>query len=181
MKALAHQLEAAVHTLESGGEGDLRGSVEQLLPLLRTLASVASAIDQERAEREALQDQLMAQRELIQMLGCPILRVRSDVLCVPLIGPYDIDRSTQLCEAVLRAVASTRARLIVVDLTGAVVPEPTAVNHLVDLCRAIELLGARAALSGIAPELAQMLAGGDTGLGRASVFSSLASALQGHT
>lgn len=179
MKALAQQLEDAVQSLENNLETNLRSSVEQLLPLIRKLASTATGFDRERAKHEALQDQLQAQRELIQLLGCPILQVRSDVLCVPLIGPYDIDRATQLRDAVLQAVTRTRARLIVVDLTGAVIPEPTAIHHLVDLCRAIRLLGARAALSGMTPDLAQMLVGADTGVGQLAVFSSLASALQG--
>jgi anti-anti-sigma regulatory factor len=122
--------------------------------------------------------QFSAQRDLILALGCPILQVRGDVLCVPLLGPYDTDRAAQLSDAVLQAVSRTRARLVLLDLTGALVPEATSAGHILDLCRAIRLLGARAALSGIGPGLAQMLADLDDGVGQVTTFLSLETALK---
>ncbi len=178
MEVPVTEIDAAARELEAAlAGGDLRASALQVLPLLRRLGDEAVAMDGERARHEAMRDQFMAQRELILALGCPILQVRGDVLCVPLLGPYDTDRSAQLRDAVLEAVARTRARLVVLDLTGAVVPEASAAGHLLDVCRAVRLLGARAALSGIRPALAQLLVGLDGGLGEVSIFLSLETAL----
>ncbi len=178
VERLIDEIDAAARELDVGlAGGDLRAAALQVLPLLRRVADAAVEIDSERARHEAMHDQFIAQRELILALGCPILQVRGDVLCVPLLGPYDMDRSAQLRDAVLQAVAHTRARLVVLDLTGAVVPEPAAAAHVVDVCRAIRLLGARAALSGISASLAQMLAGFEGGLGEVSTFLSLETAL----
>jgi rsbT co-antagonist protein RsbR len=79
---------------------------------------------------------------------------------------------------VLQAVSRTRARLVLLDLTGALVPEATSAGHILDLCRAIRLLGARAALSGIGPGLAQMLVDLDDGVGQVTTFLSLETALK---
>jgi len=175
---LVSEIDAVTRELESGlAGGDLRAAAAQALPLLRRAADAVAEIDGERARHEAMRDQFIAQRELILALGCPILQVRHDVLCVPLLGPYDMDRGAQLRDAVLQAVARTRARLVVLDLTGAVVPEPGAAAHVIDVCRAIRLLGARAVLSGIYPALAQMLAGFEGGLGGVATFLSLETAL----
>ena len=62
-------------------------------------------------------------------------------------------------------------------LSGALVPEATSAAHILELCRAIRLLGARAALSGIGPALAQILAELDEGVGRITTFMSLETAL----
>jgi len=178
VEGLVREIDAALRDLDGAlAGGDLRAAVVQALPLLRRAADAAAEIDGERARHEAMHEQFVAQRELILALGCPILQVRGDVLCVPLLGPYDMDRSAQLRDAVLQAVVRTRARLVVLDLTGAVVPEPAAAAHVVDVCRAVRLLGARAALSGIDPALAQMLAGFDGGLGEVSTYLSLETAL----
>ena len=178
MDRLIDEINAATRELDAAlAGGDLRVAAQHVLPLLRQVAAAAVEIDRERARHEAMRDQFTAQRELILALGCPILQVRGDVLCVPLLGPYDMDRSAQLCDAVLQAVTRTRARLVVLDLTGAVVPEPAAAAHVVDVCRAIRLLGARAALSGISTSLATMLADLDGGLGEVSTFLSLETAL----
>jgi rsbT co-antagonist protein RsbR len=178
VEALCRELDAAVGELELAcAGGDPRATVERLLPLLRRLGDAAASIDGERAVHEAVQEQFSIQRELILALGCPILQVRADVLCVPLVGPYDLDRAAQLRDAVLQAVARTRARLVVLDLTGAQIPEPSAAAHVLDVCRAIRLLGARAALSGINPQLAQMLVGEAAGLHEVSIYLSLETAI----
>jgi rsbT co-antagonist protein RsbR len=178
VQTLVSDLDGAVLELEAAlAGGDLGASVRQMLPLMRRLADAAAAIDSERARHEGMQEQFSAQRDLILALGCPILQVRSDVLCVPLLGPYDMDRAAQLRDAVLEAVSRTRARLVLLDLTGALVPEATSAAHILELCRAIRLLGARAALSGIGPALAQILAELDEGVGRITTFMSLETAL----
>ncbi len=178
MEVPVTEIDAAARELEAAlAGGDLRASALQVLPLLRRLGDEAVAMDGERARHEAMRDQFMAQRELILALGCPILQVRGDVLCVPLLGPYDMDRAAQLRDAVLEAVSRTRARLVLLDLTGALVPEATSAAHILELCRAIRLLGARAALSGIGPALAQILAELDEGVGRITTFMSLETAL----
>lgn len=174
MDDLQARLAAAVEELATSVDP----RVQRLAALLREAADVVDEIDGERAMHEAAQARLEAQRELIAALGCPVLRLRSDVLCVPLIGPYDVDRTTQLSEAVLAAVAGSRVRLVVFDLTGAYMPEPSSAEHVASLCAAVRLLGARAALTGIQPALARMLAATPLALRDVAIHLSLESALQ---
>lgn len=174
MEDLQARLVAAIDELEASADDRER----RLLPLLRDVADAVDDMDGERAMHEAVQAQHAAQRELILALGCPILQVRSDALCVPLMGPYDIDRATQLSEAVLAATSRGRARLVVFDLSAAHVPEPSAAEHLFNLCHAVRLLGARAALTGVQPGLARLLVDVPLALGAVTLHLSLESALQ---
>ncbi len=152
------RLETAAAELEAAtAAGESSAIAAAVAATLRTAVDDCGNLDAEYARLEAVQDQVEAQRQLLASLGCPILRVRHDVLCAPLVGPYDRERSGQLRDAVLQEVSRTRARLVVLDVTGAEIPEPSAAEHIVLTCRALRLLGARAALSGISANLAQML------------------------
>jgi rsbT co-antagonist protein RsbR len=170
-----------IQRLESivAGLQETRGlaDVVPLSTTLRELLTDCGRVDAEYARLEAVQDQVTAQRQLLDSLGCPVLRVRHDVLCAPLIGPYDRERSGQLRDAVLHEVGRTGARLVVFDLTGAVIPDPSAAEHLVLTCRTLRLLGARAALSGLSPQVAQMLSGGGGEMLDVPTFLSLEAAL----
>lgn len=172
VESLQARLAAAIEALAGGG--DERG----LAPLLREAAEAIEAIDSERAVHEGVAAQFEAQRELILTLGCPILRLRRDVLCVPLVGPYDGDRAGQLSDAVLAATSRAAVRLVVFDLSAAHIPEPVAAEHLGALCGAVRLLGARAALAGIQPGLARLLATTTTLPPDVTIFLSLETALQ---
>lgn len=180
MQGLVHRLATEIGALEAvtGACDGLGPIVGRLRPLLQELSDVASLRDRESALHEALKEQYSAQRELLLALGCPILQVRTDMLCVPLLGNYDIDRATQLRDAVLAAISAMRARLLVLDLTGALVPEPAAAEHLLSICRAVRLLGVRPALSGISAPLAAMLATANSPLHDVPVYLSLAAAIE---
>lgn len=170
-----------IERLESilNGLQDTRGSADvgALATTLREVVADCGRVDAEYARLEALQDQVTAQRQLLDSLGCPVLRVRHDVLCAPLVGPYDRDRSGLLRDAVLREVGRTGARLVVFDLTGVVIPDSFAAEHIVLTCRTLRLLGASAALSGLGPQVAQMLSGGGSEMLDVPTFLSLEAAL----
>ncbi len=179
MWELMQRLEAAAIELEQAdGTGELSAVVRSMPERLRRTAAACGQIDAEYARLEALQDQVDAQRMLLASLGCPILRVRHDVLCAPLVGPYDRERSGLLRDAVLREVSRTRARLVVLDVTGAEIPEPSAAEHILLTCRALRLLGARCALSGLSAHGAQMLSSAGASLVDVPSFLSLEAAIQ---
>lgn len=143
-------------------------------------ARLESEREARRAAESALRDQLalvQLQRQQIDALSAPVLEVGDGVLAVPLIGALGRERAAGLVERVLSEVTRVRARLVLLDLTGAHALEPAAVDGLLAIAGAVRLLGARCALSGLSPDAAATLVDTGAPLGRTPCFATLKAAL----
>jgi rsbT co-antagonist protein RsbR len=97
------------------------------------------------------------QQAAIRELSTPVLRVRDRLLILPIIGGLDTQRARQLTQQLLRAIRETRARMVVIDITGVGMIDLTVANHLVQTVEAARLMGARAIITGLSSEVAQTL------------------------
>ncbi|AKT36354.1 STAS domain-containing protein [Chondromyces crocatus] len=112
-----------------------------------------------RVERE-LRDQLdvvSRQRQVIQDLSTPILQIWDGVLALPMIGVIDSMRTAEVMDSLLAAVVRDRARFALLDLTGVEAVDTKTASYLIDLVRAIRLLGAEGVITGIRPSVAQTI------------------------
>lgn len=97
---------------------------------------------------------------------------------MPIVGTFDERRANDARDDLLKAVARTGASQVVIDLTGvADLDNPTA-RRLIDLCRALRLLGAAVCLSGISATVAQSLSAGDVDLTAIRTMRTLKEALR---
>ncbi len=133
--------------------------------------------EQLEARLEAREQQIEAQRAYVVGISCPVLQVRKDMLCAPVIGELDLDRAALLTETLLAAAVERRVRAAVIDLTGAEVRDPAAGGLLTGVLRALRLIGVRGCLSGVRPELAELLAEEADALRGVRCFPDLATAL----
>lgn len=109
-------------------------------------------------ENRRLQEEMLrVQGETLRALSMPLIPIADGVLAMPLIGAMDQHRARQIIETMLRGVATQRARIAILDLTGVPTADAAAVDALVQTARAVRLLGADVVLSGIRPELAHAL------------------------
>jgi rsbT co-antagonist protein RsbR len=97
------------------------------------------------------------QQAAIRELSTPVLRVRDRLLILPIIGGLDSQRARQLTQQLLGAIRETRARMVVIDITGVGMIDLTVANHLVQTVEAARLMGARAIITGLSSEVAQTL------------------------
>jgi rsbT co-antagonist protein RsbR len=97
------------------------------------------------------------QQAAIRELSTPVLRVRDRLLILPIIGGLDSQRARQLTQQLLSAIRETRARMVVIDITGVGMIDLTVANHLVQTVEAARLMGARAIITGLSSEVAQTL------------------------
>lgn len=97
------------------------------------------------------------QQAAIRELSTPVLRVRDRLLILPIIGGLDSQRARQLTQQLLSAIRGTRARMVVIDITGVGMIDLTVANHLVQTVEAARLMGARAIITGLSSEVAQTL------------------------
>ena len=113
----------------------------------------------------------------IRVMSVPILDVGQGALAVPLIGVLDEERSSELAGRLLPEITARRAANIILDLTGVETLDAAGAASILKVVRAVELLGARPILTGIRPQLAEILVRSGVHLGGILTLRTLASGL----
>lgn len=105
----------------------------------------------------AQQERLRAQEAALMQLSTPLIPISADIVVMPLVGQLDTTRAHQVMETLLEGVQRTRVRVAILDITGVANVDTAVADALIQAARAVKLLGARAVLTGIRPEVADML------------------------
>jgi rsbT co-antagonist protein RsbR len=95
------------------------------------------------------------------------------VLLAPIVGHFDEQRANQLTNVLLAGIQQRRARVLVLDVTGATPETAEVVPKLRDTIMAARLLGAKVIMTGISSELASALLRAGAPLPHLATFSSL--------
>jgi rsbT co-antagonist protein RsbR len=106
-------------------------------------------------------------------LSTPLIPISDEILVMPLIGTIDDKRAQRVMERLLHGVASYRARAVILDVTGLSAVTTETACALLRCAQAVSLLGARALMTGMRPEMAQALATMDVELGGIVTLSTL--------
>lgn len=153
----------------------LEERVEERTAELRRLA------DEQRAAVLKMEESLKAQQHLnriIAELAVPVIPVTDDTLIIPLIGNIDSTRVYHLLNSALQAIERTRARTLIIDITGVAVIDSQVAAALVQVAEAARLMGAETILAGIRPEVAQTLIGLGASLAGLRTAATLQAALK---
>ncbi len=138
---------------------ELERTTEELRQANARLAEELRERERAEAARCALQEQVISvQRERLLELSTPLIPITDGILVMPLIGAIDTERASQAIEAALSGASERRAKLLILDITGVKVVDATVAGALVRAARGLELLGTRAIITGVRPEVAQALA-----------------------
>ncbi|CAN5305515.1 STAS domain-containing protein [soil metagenome] len=105
-------------------------------------------------ERERV---IRRQQLAIRELSTPVLKVRDQLLILPIIGALDAPRARQLTEQLLTGIRENRAKVVVIDITGVPTIDMPVAEHLVQAVRASALMGARVIITGLSADIAQTL------------------------
>lgn len=119
-----------------------------------------------------------AQQDELRETATPITEIWDGVLTLPIIGTLDSNRTMLMMEALLNRIASERASAVVMDVTGVRSINSQVSHHLIQMVRAIQLMGADAILTGIRPEIARALTSLNIDLGNVTTRASLADGLK---
>lgn len=119
--------------------------------LVRELDAVVAATVEEKK-------QLIEKLEAgVKELSTPIIEVWDDVLALPVIGSVDERRGAEMTSRVLDEVVNRGVRCVIIDWTGVETMDGQSAQHLLDLVRSVELVGAECILTGIRPAVATAL------------------------
>jgi rsbT co-antagonist protein RsbR len=172
---LVHAVDVTEHVLARRA---LQVEIEERRLIEERLQSEVRERAQTEEELRAKLDIIRRQEAAIMALATPILQVWDGVLALPLIGTVDSDRAGRMMEGLLHAVARSRARYAIIDVTGVDVIDSAAADHLLKLIRAAGLLGSRCLISGVSPAMAQTVMGLNLQLTEVVSFNTLESALR---
>lgn len=134
-------------------------SVEESRAILLLLGSIFNDIivDVFHIYLEGKEKTILAQQEELRQISTPITEIWSGVLTLPIIGSLDSSRTMVVMEQLLSRIESERARVVVIDVTGVLAIDSQVSHHLIQMIRAVGLMGADAILTGIRPEIARAL------------------------
>lgn len=165
--SIAEILEA----LQRVGRGDLESRLELRYPDSHPVGALSLSVNamieslsdaRQRSETYSreLQDKLIAieqQQAAISELSTPIMEVWKGALCLPIVGIVDSARTYEMAHTLLSAIVRTKASFALIDITGIQVMDTRVVDHFVHMARAVRLLGARCALSGVHPNVSRTI------------------------
>jgi rsbT co-antagonist protein RsbR len=145
------------------------------------MADMGSAVAESRKRADELEEKLALiekQRQAIEELSTPIIKIWDRVLVLPLIGTLDTRRSQKLTEALLTNIATTQTKITILDITGVSTVDSAVANHLLKTVASVKLLGAECVITGIRPEVAQTIVHLGVDLSGVETLSTLAEGLK---
>ncbi|HKK14024.1 MAG TPA: STAS domain-containing protein [Gammaproteobacteria bacterium] len=161
-------------------ETDTALDAEKVRALLLLLASVFNDIilDVFHVYLEEKERTIQAQQEELREISTPITEIWDGVLTLPIIGTLDSSRTMMVMERLLARIESDRAKVVVMDVTGVLAIDSQVSHHLIQMIRAVSLMGADAVLTGIRPEIARALTSLNIDLGGVTTRSTLSEGLK---
>lgn len=148
--------------------------------ILIMLASIFNDIilDVFHAYLEEKERTIQAQHEELRQTSTPITEIWNGVLTLPIIGTLDSTRTMMVMESLLTRIEAERAKIVVIDVTGVQAIDTQVSHHLIQMIRAVGLMGSEAILTGIRPEIARSLTSLNIDLGGVTTKSKLSEGLK---
>ncbi len=139
------------------------------------MLDVSESIRDQAVQREAEQQQaiIREQAAMLAELSTPLIPISDGVLVMPLIGTITDRRAQQVMETLLEGIVQHQAETVLLDITGVKMVDTSVANALIQVARAVNLIGAHIVLTGIQPRIAQTLVQLGVSLGNIVTYSTL--------
>ena len=152
-------------------EGDPARAFSTFLSLMKLVfLDIGLAVDTYIHARE---NTMRKQQEAIRELSTPVLQIRERLLLIPIIGVIDTQRARLITDGLLRSIGATRAKVVVMDVTGVATIDTKVANHLIQTVTAAGLMGAQVIVTGLSSDVAQALVGLGIDLGKLNTVGDL--------
>lgn len=186
--ASIEDFESCLNLLKQQTEDDQFAELETAFTIfIEELQDAKTALKEALVNHEAANRELAAKLETIEMqqaaireLSTPIIEVWAGVLCLPVVGIVDSQRSAEMTETLLETIVAKQARTAIIDITGIDVMDTKTADHFIKMAKAVRLLGSECIISGINPGIAQTLTHIGVDLTGVRTLRSLRDALQFH-
>jgi rsbT co-antagonist protein RsbR len=123
----------------------------------RTIELQAKTLADQDRELQLKLRVIQQQANAIAQLSTPIMEIWRDVLLLPIVGTVDTHRSVSVKRTLLAAIGRSRARCVILDVTGVELVDSSTANHLLKVVRAATLMGAHCVLTGLNESVSETL------------------------
>jgi rsbT co-antagonist protein RsbR len=130
------------------------------------------------AEVKARCDELEAKLDTWKALAAPVFELFPGLSIMVVVGHLDADRFENIITNLLNHIVAVRTRVVLLDLSAAVMDEKKVAEQLKKTVRAVRLLGAECVVAGMQTALARALEPLVTDIGMAKNFSCMELALE---
>ena len=120
----------------------------------------------------------MANKKENNSVLAPVNVIWEGILLIPISGTIDSKRAQVIMETILNKIIETKSKSVIMDVLGVVTVDSAVANHLIKITKATKLLGARCIVSGIVPEIAQIIVALGVDLGEVDTRADIADALE---
>jgi rsbT co-antagonist protein RsbR len=131
------------------------GSAAEQDPAEAEVEVLRARVAELEAEADGLRRMVAQQASVIAEVVTPLIPISNRVVVMPIIGVVDEARAGEVISTLLQGVARTRARVVILDVTGVAQADAQVAQALGAAARTVELLGARVMLTGIQPQMAR--------------------------
>jgi rsbT co-antagonist protein RsbR len=107
------------------------------------------------AYNERTSQLITEQHEALLEMSTPVTEIWKDILLLPLVGIIDSKRAQDVMGSVLGKISETRARMLILDISGVGVVDTAVANHIIKITRAARLMGCACIISGLSAAIAQ--------------------------
>ncbi|MFP7285872.1 STAS domain-containing protein [Shouchella clausii] len=128
--------------------------------------------------QELSEELLQAQKDMITELSSPVIHLNEQIALLPLIGEIDTHRAKVIFDQTLEQCVNTRVDSLLIDLSGVPVIDTMVANQIFSLIDGLKLIGTKASLSGIRPEIAQTAIQLGIDFTHIRIYSSISAALE---
>ncbi len=97
------------------------------------------------------------QRQEIEELSTPVVKLWDGIVALPLIGTLDSARTQVVMQNLLETIVRTGAEIAILDITGVPMVDTLVAQHLLKTVSAARLMGADCIISGLRPQIAQTI------------------------
>jgi anti-anti-sigma regulatory factor len=135
----------------------MRDADGQITHILSAWKDITAEKQRQFAEQQYKEEIIEQQTAALAEMSTPLLTISDTTVVMPLVGAVDSRRVGQIMDALLQGVSTSRASIVILDITGVAVVDTQVANAFIRASQAVSLLGAQVVLTGIRPEVAQTL------------------------
>jgi rsbT co-antagonist protein RsbR len=140
----------------------VRGTASDAKQLAESMWTLNQLLDQLglftiEAYQKTRDELIERQRQEIEELSTPVVKLWDGIVALPLIGTLDSARTQVVMQNLLETIVQTGAEIAILDITGVPTVDTLVAQHLLKTVSAARLMGADCIISGIRPQIAQTI------------------------
>lgn len=173
---------AAVHVsleifMDLGAEGMPPAELPRALRAVHKLLHLDTSIVVETYSN-LTSEIIRAQSKSLMEMSTPVTSIWDGILMLPVVGIVDSKRAQDIRHAMLSKIATTQARIVVLDISGVGVVDTQVANHLIKITKATKLMGCECLISGVSPAIAETIVDLGIEVGQVHTTANLQDALR---